>query len=612
MLTGWLEDYLRERIDVNKLLRDYRYSGSLKGDFTSRCKEIQRLVFPAASKTPIGTPDLTKGRAPDNVPDDRSNYSSAVISRVNRDVSNLYSLLCNSSDLWLGVSKKAQVYPFFDNSAAVTSWVLKLEEWLRGVFNDPESKFGTAAYSVILEWYTYGMGAIHHIYDEAAQKNVFAFVPIDQILVEMSGLGEIDVVYRTMRFTPRQAYGLWGDRIAPQTIDLLVRDSTSTAITEYVEIVFVNPFKADMLARFATVAAPGVDVGELSLSNYLSCVIEVSSSHLVCVDLIRTLPYATPRFNIDSGLLYGRSFVSDMLTVIEELNRMVRLALMNNELIVQPPVLIDSTMMQLVSRIAPRAFIPVEDPIRNPGIQPLPYGSDPKNLYVFIDYLTKQLDDLLLVPDLFFPDNIPKTKYEISARERRAANITLPLIERLTQEFLTPLVKSVLSFGMTRGLIPAFPYEELFLEIQEQAPGYEIMEGVPLTVDLLRDLVLPNPLDQLQITFEGQGVKRMRKQEIFDMDSVVDLLQKLAVLETQLKSRVADKLDFSKLAEHVIEILLPWGDVITDIRTRMQAEQSRMQVAAAAAKANELAMEKIKLENEGIQLENEKLKLEIE
>lgn len=269
-----------------------------------------------------------------------------------------------------------------------------------------------------------------------------------------------------------------------------------------------------------------------------------------------------PRWYLQTGETWGRSPGMDCLGDARQLQDMEKKKARAEALGVDPPMKGPTALQQAYSSTAPGTMTYLnEGQGQNAKYEPV-YTPDPRFLqFLFqdIEIVEARINSSLYV-DLFLM-LASSNRREITAREveeRHEEKLLQlgPVIERLYDELLDPLIDITFEFMLARGLIPDPPPQ---------------LEGEELKVEL--------------ISIMAQAQKLVAA-------STVERLVGFATSLAQVKPEVLDKLDADEVLASYAEllgtdaVLLLDADEVAEVR---QARQQQEQLAQGAAMAEQMA-----------------------
>lgn len=539
-------DLFAKAINVPSILKRYDRLKSSRNEWTSKWQTIQNYVFPNyrdyLNPTSAMTSQAQTGKA--------LNFTSTVSGKISRVVAQISSQLCDPSTKWLGIKFVdpiilANGMPInLSGNQIANAWLSEATEAIYNTLANPDSNFYPSTYTFHFDWYTIGTACREVILRKDTGKIRFNTVSMQNIFIDVDGYGEIDVIFRAFNLTSKQAYDLWGEQIHESEKRILMQDigTNKQSAREYVEVSMKNP----LLSK-----------GIPSLP-FVSCVIDKNNKHIVNIELHKQKPYIISRFDLVPNEVYGRSNVWNAMPDIIAINRISKRILQAYDYALSPPLLVKDITSIAKYQMSPNSYIQGLDESGRPSIQPLQIGS---NLPFSIEYYTSKLNDLdesLMARDIFNPETSNMTATEVNERKIQASNRIRPVLTRLEHEDLNKTILRTISLLMDIGVISPFPFEAL---------------GIPANL-------LPNPSQQISITFSGQMAKMQKMQDVQNNDLLFNKL----MAAVQVDPSVLDRFNMEALIMQDAEIFGISPKIINPDEVVQQIRLAKQEQAIEAAK----------------------------
>ena len=546
---------LEPYIDPNRLIRKYENAKRARQSWDTKWQIIQNQLFPdyrdyLNTTSTKSSPQTSKIKA----------HTAIVSALINKIVSLLSAQTCDPAVRWLELKFEEDS---FNQTFASRDWLNRCREALYKLFARPESHFYTSTFSALLDWFTIGTGCRQIILRRDTGKIQFINVPIQDIFIDISGYGDIDVTYRRMQLTAHQAFQLWGEALHPKMQSLASQeDQTPTEQKhEFFEVVMRNP---------AVQQFPGLE--------YVSCVIDKLNKTIVDIGMHHISPYVISRFLVAPGETYGRSYTWNAMPIISSINRLSKRLLQYMDYATNPPILVRDETTVNQRQLVPGVFIQGLDADGRPTYQPMQFGANLQLLIEFLESLIRDLEEALVAKDTIPIDSQPNmTATEINERRIEKNNRVRPLIVRLEEEDLNHTILRTLKLMEQTGQLPPFPYDDLGIHPDQ----------------------LPDPIMQLKVCFGGQMAKMQRLQEIQDND----VLTQKALAIAQQDPTVLDRINLDRLVEQAAEIYGITDGVINsdEVVQQIREQRAKQQREEAQVQQQSLAVENfIKLKEAGI------------
>lgn len=273
----------------------------------------------------------------------------------------------------------------------------------------------------------------------------------------------------------------------------------------------------------------------------------------------RSLPLVAPRWHLAGNEVYGRSPGMDALPDVRALQVMQKRAAQAIDKAVNPPLVAPPGMRNETVSVLPGAVNFASDPSGKDGFRPV--YQVPPDIRGMREAINETQDRIrsAFFADLFMmmsqQDDV-RTAYEIKIRQEEKMLMLGPVLERLQDELLDPLIDRTFDIMARTGLIPPPPDE---------------LQGQALQVDYI------SPLAQAQRSVATTGIERL-----------VGFVGNLAAAVPA----VLDKVDMDQAVDEYAEALgtppkvIMSDDKVQGIRqARAQQEQAAqaMQMGMAAA-----------------------------
>ena len=446
----------------------------------------------------------------------------------------LHSYLTNPNSRWFSLRVQDEE---LNKSAEVKEWLADTEDRLFNILN--ASNFNQQIHELYLDMGCFGVACM---YEEEDPTDGVRFYSRDiaEIYLCENEKEKIDTVYRKFTLTARQAYEKWEDKAGEVVKTHMERKDYDKPVTF---IHCVSPrYERDVSKDSA---------GDMPFE---SIYIEVSKKHLISESGYQEFPYFTPRFNKNSGEVWGSSPGMVSYADIKMLNEIVKVTVRAAQKIVDPPIVLPHDGFLLPIKYAPGALNFRLKGNPQDKIEPLISGQRIDiGLEIINDYrnLIKKnyfVDLFLLLSD---PMRKDMTATEVMQRVEEKMLILAPVLGRLMNEFLDPLINRTFAMLWRQGRIMQPPAQ---------------LQDVPYQIEYISPLARAQKLDQMK-----------------SINNFLVLIQNMA----QVKPDVLDNVNEDEV---VMEIQDLYGVNPKFLRNREEVEQIRQARAEAQAKQNELAM----------------------
>jgi hypothetical protein len=378
----------------------------------------------------------------------------------------LHSYLTNPNSKWFSLRLEDNE---LNENTEVKEWLQDTEERMYNVLNS--SNFNQQIHELYLDMGTFGIACM---YEEEDPTDGIRFYSRDiaEIYLCENEKEKIDTVYRKFKLTARQAWDKWGE-----------------AAGEVVKN-FIEKEEYDKQVEFIHQVAPRYerDVNKDDSSNmpFESTYVEVSKKHLISQSGYREFPYFTPRFNKNSGEVWGSSPAMVLYSDIKMLNEMVKVLIRSAQKQVDPPLVLPHDGYLLPIKYGPAALNFRLKGSADDKIEPLATGA---NISIGLEIISQWqsiikkgffVDLFLLLAD---PARKDMTATEVMQRVEEKMLILAPVLGRLMNEFLDPLINRTFNIMWRAGKL---------------LPPPAAMQNQPYKIEYISPLARSQKLDQMK------------------------------------------------------------------------------------------------------------------
>jgi hypothetical protein len=532
------DDLARKIIESKGKLRENR------SNFEIVWEQISEFVLPNRG-------DFTFDRAKGARADYRV-FDTTAIQANEMLASTLHSGLTNPASKWFTLTPRD---PVLADSEAVKRWVEQVTNVMYSTLNSTVSNFYQQNHELLLDLVAYGTACMY--IDEEVGSGIRCNTRhLSELDILENSKGVIDSVYRSFKFTARQASQEWGEEsLGPQVRTALANEPNK----QFDFIHKVLPYKeAQKMAPFVVA---GIPENRKFVSIY---VCEDDKCIVGDIAGFYEMPYIVVRWEKLIGEVYGRSPAWNSLSDIRMINVMSETLIRAAQKQVDPPLLVADDGVIMPMRTHPSGTnVGGLSQDGTPLIAPLQTGG---RLDIGLEMMEQRRDAIrqAYFVDQFIPkQGTPVTATENIDNQETRLRLTGPQVNRTNSEYLTRVIDRIFALHQRAGHFPEPP---------------EDLDGVELEVEYISPLVKQQRIPELQ------AVNRA----IASMAPVIDL-----------KPEVLDNLNADKQFRDSMEIAgvklsntLPEDDVktIRDQRAEQaQAAQQQEALVQAAESAAKLA-----------------------
>lgn len=450
----------------------------------------------------------------------------------------LHSMLTNPSTEWFGLRAKNESVK---DLQIVKDYLQRFVAKIHMLINN--SNFHSEIHELYLDLGCLGTGTIRVLQD---LEDVFRFKsrPIYAYWIKEDEKGIIDTIYTVDKLTMRQIIQRYGEKSLPQEKKAeLMRD-----VEKVYEVMHA--------------ILPSSEVKELGYNKrkpIASIHVLMQFQHTLKQDGFNTFPIMTPRWNKLSDETYGRSPSTKSLPDIKMINAMMRDTIRAAQKQTDPPMLVDDD-----STYGPPNIYPGGINYKRPGTEgpvPMKLGSNAGIGIEIMKDVRERIKQAFFIDQLQLQDGPQMTATEVNARVDEHLRLLGPILGRLHNELLKPLIARLIDIMINTNNLP---------------------EGLPpelSNTDL--EVLFTSQIAKAQHIAEGQNLNRM--------------LAQVAPI-AQIKPEVLDNFDWDSMALYSSDIngvpaklLLKEADRDTLRKQRAEAQQKAQQQQDESIEADNIS-----------------------
>ena len=455
-------------------------------------------------------------------------YDSTAVHSLELLASSLHGMLTSNSQRWFQLRYKEAI---LNDSDEAKEWLEDAMDKMMIAFH--RSNFQQEIFENYHDLIAFGTSCL--FIEEDDQDIVrFSARHIKEIYITENERGFVDTIYRKFKLTAKAVLEKFGkDNVSKDTIVKFQK-------TPFDDIEIVHVVRPRSV----------FDPNKLDKNNmpFQSVYMEYETGHIISIGGYREFPYVVPRYLKASNEIYGRSPGMNSLPDVKVLNTMVKVSLKAAQKQVDPPLLVPDDAMILPVRTAPGSLNYYRSGSRD-RIESLNIGANNPLGLNMEDQRRRSISRTFHVDQLLIQENRTMTATEVMQRNQEKMKILGPVIGRLQQELLQPLIIRVFNIMLRNKLFLAAP---------------EILTNQEVDIEYVSPVAIAQKGSQLE------GI--MRGLEIFGSISQL--------------APVTDYIDENGLVKQIINVLgLPAKMIKSDkqvqelraVRQQEQAAQAQMQ-----------------------------------
>lgn len=352
----------------------------------------------------------------------------------------LHGYLTNPTSKWFALRIQDEELMKSQN---VREWLKECEERIFDALNS--SNFNNQIHETYLDLACFGTACLY-VEEDPEDLIRFYSIPLSEIYIAENERKKVDMIFRFVELTAREAYQKWGGNAGEKTLALL--ETNPFEKVQFLHIVFpreeYNPAKRDSLNK-----------------PFASVWIEYESQHKIAEGGYEEFPFFVPRFAKISGEIYGYSPAMEVLPDMRMLNKIHETLIRQAEKLVNPPLDVPEGGYYTPLDISPGAInyrrqgLGKEEIIRQllPGSN-LPIGAE------MIRLQQEKIRRAFFV-DLFLllAQRPQMTATEVLQRVEEKMLLLGPALGRLMNELLDPLIARTFNILARLGKLSSPPEE---------------------------------------------------------------------------------------------------------------------------------------------------------
>ena len=360
------------------------------------------------------------------------------------------------------------------------------------------SNFALEAFELIQSWITLNTGVQYT--DYINRKFRCKNFSIAECCISEDENGKVDTVFREFKLTAKQAFGKWGEACS----DKVKKDAISPE----------NMFNKH---EFIHAVMPRMDRDEEKVDAvnmpHASYYYEKEEKHILEESGYNTFPYHVPRFYRKSTSPYGRGPSFTLLPTIREVCELRAGILDGIQLKLQPPVFLPGQSDSADVDLSPGAVNHYDATKGKPMF--LPVDVDINSAASYRMEIKKEIEEMFFV-DLFrmLEDQKNMTATEVTERVAEKVQAITPVINRLYNEYFSPLLERLFDIMISEGLLGEVP------QIISQS-DYSVEYSTKLENKLraLDTSQIMTAMDQVGMVYEKAQIPGVS--EVINIDKVV-------------------------------------------------------------------------------------------
>lgn len=452
---------------------------------------------------------------------DEDIYDSTAITSNQTLASGLHGALTAPSGRWFHIRYRDEE---LNNDDAAMEW---LEDSVDRIYKAlEESNFNSEVNELYLDLCCFGTAAMLVETDKADNQDSLNFrtVHLSEIAVAENVDGKVDTIYRTLKFSARQAKQLFPKEDLGESIERALEDKPDKEF-EFIHAVYPRD------GVVAMELAKGVD------RPWASCWVQVKDKKLIKEDGYYECPWMVPRWSKLSGDVYGFSPAMMARADIRTLNAAKLFEMRAWEKTIDPPTLAAYNGIIGDLRLDPGGLTYVRD---INGVRPMQNGTQWQVSQIKSSELVASIRRAFFNDQLQLHEGPNMTATEVRARMELMQQILGPVVGRLQSEFLNPLIQRVFMLMFRAGMF--------------QQPPQSLLDGG----------------NKLDVEYVSPLARAQKMEEVFAVERWIGQLAQMA----QINPTVIDVVDFENIGRMMAKRL---GVPAEAIKSMEQMQELKIQ-----------------------------------
>lgn len=414
---------------VIRALRTYNEMVGLRSQWEDKWEEVARFILPRKQDI-IGFEYYSKGQ------DKHRQVYDSVPEHANEIfASSLHGMLINYGSPWFKIETENEKA---NSDQEVMEWLDDSSERMHAVMHDPDAGLTTALSEVFLDLGCFGTAGLLVEEDDDTVVRFEAY-SVRNLYVAQDWRGRVDKVAIKKVYTARQI----ADNRFFQTPDAIRQVIDTQPEREYVVIRLIQPREDFDPSRAMTT----------DNMPYESLYILNETKDLLAESGYRQFPMMVPRWSLEPWEIYGRSPGIKALASIKQLNKMQADYTQAAEKRLNPPLDVPrGAYYGNRIRTFPKA-INFRVRTGNERIEMLDTVGDLQWTLDMIQREEDRIREMFYVDQLQLAQGPNMTAFEVAQRTNEKLRLMSPMLGRMQQELLSPMIDRVFLIMQRRGQV---------------------------------------------------------------------------------------------------------------------------------------------------------------
>lgn len=408
---------------LDKLLAQIDELQSDRRTWEAHWQDVATLVLPQR--------DFTTMRAAGEKRDTQI-YDATAVWANGQLAAGLHSFLTNPVVKWFALRVQD---PSIDQRDDVRAWMLDTRDRMFRTFSSVTGDFQSQAHELYLDISAFGTSCMFTSEQQRAIR--FRTHPLNECYVREDQFGRVDTLVREWTWTLRQVVQRFGTDVLPDDLKGKVETKPATPV----QVIHIVAPRGDQLVAEL----------EKGTKKWVSVYITRKPKAVLSVGGFNVFPYVVPRWTKMAGEVYGRSQAMTVLPDIRMLQEMNRTVLRSAQKQVDPPIQMPDEGFLGPLRLASGGinFYRASSQGRIETIK------TEGRIDIGIELIKQRQDNIIrafFVDLLLLREGPQMTATEVLARREEKLRLMSPMISRVQNEFLGPLIRRVYKLMAAVGM----------------------------------------------------------------------------------------------------------------------------------------------------------------
>jgi len=509
--------------DIAALDRRYKTLSDQRKNWESHWQQLADYMLPRRA-------DITKKRSEG---DKRTEliFDGTALHAVELLAASLHGYMTSPSVPWFSLGYRQRQ---LQDSDASMEWLEDAQKQMYMAFN--RSNFQQEIHELYYDLVVFGTACLY-IEQDIDGGMRFSCRHIAEIYISEDAQGRVDTVYRKFSMTARAIAAEFGEENLPQKI---AKDLKEHPYEEHTLIHAVFPKDGVKSDLFSQIQKP---VGSVYYCEETKMKIREGG--------FDEMPLLVVRFNKDSESTWGRSPAMNCLSDTKMVNKMSEITIRAAQKQLDPPLMVPDDGFLLPVRTTPGSLNFYRSGTRD-RMEPMQIGANNALGLNMEEQRRTAIRQAFYVDQLILDSSPQMTATEVLSRQEQRLRLLGPVLGRLQEELLKPLIDRCFGIMFRQGAFMAPPEE---------------LQGMEIDIEMISPLAKAQKQSELQNTMRG-----------------IEVLSQMSQI-----APVLDYIDSDRLVNYLIDVMgMPAEIIRSDEQVAMLRRQQKIAQAEQAEMQQEL------------------------